>query len=182
MNKKEIVLTIIKESKYLRNKLSFKNHLKMFMFFESQSNKEIESNLANNNINVSYNNPLKKDSKYWVIAGLVATSLVLPVPGLTLILLKVKNSVMIPCKAKCIKSLQKIGGNESYCTAECTYISTKYTVDFLENELKKCKYLRKPKKCQKRLYKLLIQWKPRLQESKLKMEAKKREQKRLQRR
>lgn len=173
MNTKQIALEMIKNSKHLRNKLSFSEHLEMYKFFESLNDTEIRQRLNSKGVDLGSYNPTDKDLKYWAGNGLIAASLVIPIPGLTLILMRIRNSMMIPCKTKCVATMKEVGStDESLCTAECTYLSTKNVVNILEKELKRCGSTKKPKKCQKRLFKLLMTWKPKLAEAQLKLEEK----------
>lgn len=57
------------------------------------------------------------------------------------------------------------------CYTQCSYLSAKYAVDFLNKQLSKCEKARKPLKCKNKIYSLLQDWKAREIERKIKFEA-----------
>jgi hypothetical protein len=105
--------------------------------------------------------------------------LVLPIPGLMELVLLIKNSRSLPCRIECLKKKQFGNLSNDLCTKQCEYLAIKYCNDFLEAELKKCKWSKEPEKCRKKIFKLLFRWKPIYQKAKLDLEFSMKKQKHL---
>jgi hypothetical protein len=164
-NIKTQLLKYISTDKILRKNLDFKTHAHIYFSLLEISNKKIEQKLRNQNINVPVNNPVEKGN-FWIKNGLVVLSLFVPIPFITAIIVSVRDSQNIPCMKKCTAN-----SNISVdCVSYCRYLSTKFAVDFLEKEIRKCKNHKKPKKCRKKLFKQLIVWKQKLEKERLNYE------------
>lgn len=162
----KLILELIATSSFIRNKLSFKEHLKMYHYFNNLS--EASFNKQFSGLKIPYKDPTLK-TDWWIRAGLVSVILVLPIPGLTEILISIKNAQNYKCRYECLKNIKTIK-NQKLCYMECEYISTKFCVDFLERELRKCRYNKKPSKCKSKIFKLLSKWSIKLEKSKLNLD------------
>jgi len=101
-----------------------------------------------------------------VTKGLVAASLVVPVPGLTLAVLQVSDLNMYKCRYACEKDSSEL--DKTLCYKECRYKASAFSVRWIQGELAKCKTVSNPQKCQKKLWKLLETWKQKHVENEIK--------------
>jgi hypothetical protein len=162
-NTKNILIEHISKDQFLRENLPFREHLKLFNYLNELTNDEIEFKLKDQNIPI--NNPLTKKNP-WIRNGLLALTMISMVPFSTTTLITIRDSQRIPCIKKCHRK------NIEGCVSKCIYLSTKFAVDILEKELKKCNKNPDPKKCRKNIFKLMQKWKPQLEKEKLDYEFK----------
>lgn len=158
MKIKSILIEHIQNDKILRKKLSFREHLKIFNYISELSNEEIEDQLKDQNIPI--NNPVERKNP-WIRKGMLTLTILSMVPFSTTTLLVLRDSQRIPCIKKCYSN------KNNDCVSKCIYLSTKFAVDVLEKELKKCHKNPDPKKCRKDIFKLLSEWKPKLEKERL---------------
>ncbi len=167
----KFILEIISTSPLIRKRLSFREHLKMYNYFSNLSEKSIDEDFSN--IKVPYKDPSKK-TDWWIRVGLMSAIFVTPIPGLTEIVLTIKNAQNYKCRYECLKNIKTVKKDQQLCYRECEYASVKFCVDFLERELKKCRYSKKPLKCRTKIFKLLKIWKVKLVKSELDLDFKQR--------
>jgi len=144
---RDSLLEIISNNTSIRNKLSFKEHLELYDYVTNLS----EINLAKliEEVEPPETNP--KLQKFLTM-GLAAASLLLPVPGLTAVVLYATDINMYKCRMRCEK---EGSSNKELCYRKCKYLATKWAVKWVEGEIKKCSKTKTPFKCQKKLFKLL---------------------------
>ncbi|MCK5601518.1 hypothetical protein KAR91_06615 [Candidatus Pacearchaeota archaeon] len=177
MDVKKELLEFISTSTVLRENLSLKDHMKLY----SHVNQATEGQVFKlyKTLIIEEVKPPKTNPKAEAILkkGLTAASLVVPIPGLTLAIGYLVEVNRYKCAYKVEKSKSE---NKIVDYHRCRVIASSYGVKYIQNEINKCTKTENEKKCQKKLWKLLIDWKKRLvrEEGKLRWaEAKARESK-----
>ncbi len=117
--------------------------------------------LSDNHLNEDLKIP-KTDPKLQKIisVGLSIASLAVPIPGLTLAINQLSDLNIYKCRINCEK-IENIK-NKSLCYTKCKYKATKWSVSYIEKELSKCNRTKKPSKCRKKLFKMLMTYKKKL--------------------
>lgn len=95
-----------------------------------------------------------------ITTGLAVASLAVPIPGLTLAISQISDVNIYKCRIRC-EQAEHIK-NKNLCYARCKYEATKWSVNYLERELNKCNRTKKPSKCRKKLFKMLMTYKKKL--------------------
>lgn len=174
-----LVLSLISESSIIRGKLTFENHLKLYhavknmpeeyylkleetLFFDESKNKssDIEQYVKPPTIDP------RKEKK--IRQAMYLGLWVLPIPFFNDLINYIAKKYNYACMAKCLNTAN---APKDLCYKQCRYLSTKQSVDFLEKQLTDCKKHKKPSKCQKKIFKLLKDWKQREVDAKIKYEG-----------
>ena len=143
---KEEALNIIKTNTILRDRLSFREHLKLYNTVKEQKNKQV---VAPTKINPNITK--------WAQRAIHIGFIPIPIPFLGLVVHKATSEYSAICVGKCLKQKE---ASKSYCIAQCNYISARDTVQQLEKDYKNChKSKEDPYKCRKKILNLLKHWK-----------------------
>jgi len=171
---KDKLIDLISENEYLRENITFKQHLKIYhtvLNLKEEDDPIVKGHVINPN--------KEKNIRYALYAGLW----IVPIPffnDAVNYLIKKNN---VKCIAKCIKQRKY---SQKLCKNQCTYLSARTAIDFLKKELPKCQKSKKPVKCQHKIQNMLGDWKQREIEARMKYknqldidlrDAKEREQK-----
>jgi hypothetical protein len=164
---KKKILKIIEEDSFIRKSLVFKDQL---LLYEAIKNvKEQQFRVDPDIAKADEKDPTK--SSNWnnaIELVLAAASLPIPIPGLTLVVLYIFRKLTDKCLRLCIQQRKY---SHDLCYAQCRYNSCKKAVQILEMNVKKCVRDEKPKKCYKKVFKLLEKWKQDEVEFKIKYET-----------
>lgn len=143
----------IAEDKNLRELMTFQEHKTLYEMFLSETDRIVEP--------PKYNPKL--DS--YITGGILAT-LPIPIPGLTLVLLYLYKQINWACIQKCLRSADS-EGKKKLCYKQCDYEASKSALRWAESQLPKCSQHNKPTKCQKKIVKLIGDFKSRMIKQKL---------------
>ena len=170
MLKRTFLLKLITKSSVIREKLSFKEHL---LFYK------VISELDENNINKLFSK-INEDNAYpqtnphtqkILTMGLTTASLAVPVPGLAAAVIYLSDLNTYKCRMHCEKNRET---DRQLCYRNCSYQAIKWATKLIEKEIRNCSKTEKPKKCRKKLYKLLLTWKKKEVESSIKLNTQRR--------
>ena len=156
---KDQLINFVSENSDLRQRLTFRNHLKLYQV--CQYIKEEESDTVE---------PIKIDPKkekmirVVMYLGLWAV----PIPFFNDVVNYMVKKYSFGCASKCVKQNKT---PKNVCYHQCAYLGAKYAVKILNEQLKKCDKSNKPVKCKKKIYTLLEDWKQREVERKIKFES-----------
>ena len=104
---------------------------------------------------------LTKDIALGLKMGLAAAAAILPGGLIVLaIVMYIKNAHNYKCELQCQKDSSK--EDKRLCYYKCDISSLKYAIRQIEGEIGDCWYTKKPKKCHKKLTKILIHLKQKL--------------------
>ncbi len=152
---KDKLINLIAENEYIRNNITFKNHLQIYHTVLNL--KEEEFIVKRYKIN-----PKKeRNIRYALYVGLW----IVPIPFFNDVVNYLIKKNNIKCIAKCIKQSKY---SQKLCKNQCTYLSARTAIDFLKKELPKCQKAKKPIKCQHQIQNMLGDWKQREIEARLK--------------
>lgn len=146
---------LISENEYLRDNISFHQHLKLYQSI----------------INLKEEDPIVKTHKIdpkkekYIRYGIYAGLFVIPIPFFN----DVVNYLIKKNNVKCItKCIQQRKYSQKLCRNQCTYLSAQTAIKFLKSELPKCQKSGNPVKCQHKIQNMLGDWKQREIEAHLK--------------
>jgi hypothetical protein len=145
----------ISENKIMREKLTFKQQLFLYDLLKEEG--EI--------VKPPKINP--KNEKRFRTA-LYLGLWVLPIPFFNDFINYIVKKYDFSCVVKCTKQ-RKFSG--SICRKQCAYLSAKYAVDTLKQQMGKCNKAKNPTKCKKSILKLQSDWRQREVERKIKFES-----------
>jgi len=166
MLKRTFLLKLITKSSVIRERLSFKKHLILY---------KVISELDENNINKLFSK-INEDTKYpktnpqtqkILTVGLTTASLAVPIPGLAAAVIYLSDLNTYKCRLYCEKNNKD--NDRQLCYRNCSYQAIKWTSKLIEKEIKNCSKTENPKKCRKKLYKLLLTWKKKEVEASIKL-------------
>jgi len=165
---KNFILEVVSNSKVLRKKLPLKEHLKLYQWVSVIKEEELIKLLE-------YRDPTKEKPIYEKILriGFATACIVMPIPFIGELLFATAKYLEDGISYECIKDCKKHPDSSSFCYKVCNYEATKKVSKILENSFKKCKYEpieKNRNKCFKKMTSLLIKWKQREVESKIKMD------------
>jgi len=153
---KSQMVNMIAEDKRIRQNLSFKTHLELYVAIQEDKEPDIA--------------PVKIDPKKEKYArqALYLGLWIIPIPFFNDVVNYMIKKHSVACVGKCAKQNKY---SKSLCIAQCNYMSAKFAVGMLNKQLGKCNKADKPIKCKKKIYKMLEDWKQREVERKIKFEA-----------
>lgn len=152
------LINLIFENKFLRNALSFQQHLKLY--YQVKNLKEVNKSI----VKIHKINP-KKERVVRAIA--VGSTFALPVPLLSLAINKILKSYNIKCIVKCLGQRKH---SQKLCRNQCTYLSAQTAIKFLKKEFSNCNINMSAKviKCKRKINKMIDDWEQREYTAKLK--------------
>lgn len=140
--------TLILENPVLRERLSFREHLYLY---DAALKKKLNEDVTP---------PKTKPIAQKILnMGLVAAAAMFPSPMLVLALMHLNDLNAYKCSLRCSKA--KNEKDKGYCYKKCKLAATRWTISYIHSELRKCSGSKNPKKCEKKLYKLLKKWQER---------------------
>jgi len=146
MTLKKKLLEIISTNITIKESVTFREHLKLYSYVNKLSDSDIER--------IIEMSPPKTNPKAEAILrkGLAVASLAFPIPGLSLAI-----SYLVDInRYKCVAQVEKNGGEQkSLGFAKCRYAASLWAVNYVKSEIEKCPKTKNPKKCRKKMYKLL---------------------------
>lgn len=156
---KSKLLNIITENERFRQNISFRQHIQIY---QAVSLIKEEEDVAVE--------PPKIDPKKEKFArsALYLGLWVIPIPFFNDVVNYIIKKYNFTCMGKCVKQKKF---SRTLCTQQCSYLSAKYAVKMLQEQLAKCVKANKPVKCKKKIYSLLEDWKQREVERKIKFES-----------
>jgi hypothetical protein len=141
------LLNIIATNNNIKENLTFREHLQLYNTASKLTLQEIATLIRE--LTPPKTNPRAESI---IKSGLAVASLAIPLPGLTLAIFYLVDIN----RYKCASRVEKEGGERKVVGfAQCRLAASKWAVQYVKKELAKCKSTRKPKKCQKKMYKLL---------------------------
>jgi hypothetical protein len=149
------LIKIISESSKLREKINFRDHIKLYNSVLKEDDYIVKPPKVN-----------PKIEKY-VRQGLFVGLFAVPIPLFSITVTNIVKNYNFSCVSKCTAQ-QKFP--KSLCFHQCSYLTAKFTVALLEKNLKTCNKAEKPYKCKKNIYKMLEDWKQREVAAKIKFE------------
>jgi hypothetical protein len=154
----EEISTFIKENKELRNKLPFRNHLKLYYEFAVLKKNE------------AIVEPPKRDPRKEKILNTILTigMVPIPIPMAMVVMNYLLNKVNFSCLSKCLNQSKY---PKNVCYAQCDWLSIRMVVNELEKQLTKCEKVEEKTKCKQKVLKLLEDWKQKEVESKIKFDS-----------
>jgi len=160
---REYLLDIALDSKLLKNKLTFKEHVKMCDMINTLTYKEVISLTITESIR-DFESKFSKFLKYSMaaIAGMVWGTSLLTAPPVAMFTLYLFRKATDTCNLACIKKFP-LSTQKKICKAECKVEGAKRIVNDLRSEVRKCGQFEKSAKCEKSLQKEYIKWSKRLQ-------------------
>ena len=170
---RQTLLEVVVNSPKIRKQLTFREHLILYQAIRRLPSEKVIKLYTKLFEDVK---PPKINPRVdrWISVGLYIACTAIPIPFLSDLVVYLKNKQNWPCRVKCQK--EKSEEYKQLCYRKCEYETTKWVVGFIDKELKKCKKhekLKKKLKCQKRLFKLLSNWKQRQTEAKIRWEYEK---------
>lgn len=154
---KNQIIKFISENEILRDKLSFKQHVELY-YIANNINEQYEPKM------VKINPKKEKLIRTGLYLGLWAV----PIPFFNDVINYYIKKYDVMCAAKCTRN-ESIPRN--VCYNQCSYLSAKYAVKILNEQLAKCGKSKEPLKCKNSIYKMLEDWKQREVERKIKFES-----------
>jgi len=150
------LVDLISENEYLRKNTTFKQHLEIY---HTVINLKEEEKVI---VKTHKIDPKKeKNIRYALYVGLW----VIPVPFFNDVINYLIKKNNIKCIAKCIKQRKY---SQKLCRNQCTYLSARTAISFLNKELPKCQKAKNPVKCQHKIQNMLGDWKQREIEARIK--------------
>lgn len=155
---KSQLVKFVVENETLRSKISFKQHLYLYKTCQAITEEKDEGR-----------QPFKIDpKKEKLIRMLMMVGMwSIPIPFFGSLMNYMVKKYNVGCAAKCVKS-NKL--SRRVCYSQCTYMGAQYAIKVLNQQLSKCSKADNPPKCQKKIYKMLGDWKQREVERKIKFE------------
>ncbi len=141
------LLNIIATNKNIKENITFREHLQLYNTASKLTTQEIV-------VLINELTPPKTNPKAEAIIknGLAAASLAVPLPGMALAVFYLADIN----RYKCASRVEKEGGERKIVGfAQCRLAASKWAVEFVKKELTKCNGTSNPKKCQKKIFKLL---------------------------
>ncbi len=168
------ILDIALDSQLLKNKLTFKEHVRICHFVRELSYEDVISLTITESIK-DFENKFKKFLKYGfaaiaggaVMAG-AATGVAATIggmvggPPLAMFVLYIFRKVSGTCSRSCLNKFP-LSTQRKICRYECQVNASKNIVRDLRSEITKCANFANPEKCEKKLRKEYIKWSRRLQ-------------------
>jgi len=151
--------TLISESQEIRNRLSFREHLYLY-------DAALKKKLVKEEIQPPKTRPIVQKV---VTMGLVTASLFIPIPGLMVAMNYLSDLNAYKCSVRCAKA--KDEADKRLCYKRCQLMGTRWTINYIESEIRKCSGTKKPVKCERKLLKLLRTWKVKEAEQKIKLDS-----------
>ncbi len=176
---KHILLNISADNQYLKENVSFHEHIKIYKKISKMTYEESISYIFNKGVLLDefgirdFEGKFKKFVKYSlaaIVGGKVALSLGTPVAPAVIVstlLYYLFKKATDPCWQACIKKFNP--SRKRLCRAECQVNAAKNIVNDIRTEINKCKSTPNPSKCEKSLRKQHIKWAKKLQEEIVKM-------------
>jgi hypothetical protein len=159
----DIVQNIL-EDENLREAMTFEEQKSLYDLFLWETDRMVEP--------PKYNPKLDA----YITGGILATTLPLPIPGLTLALMYLYKQVNWACLQKCLRAANS-EGKKKLCYKQCSYESSLSAVRWGEKQIPKCDEHNKPVKCKKKMIKLVGDFKKRMVKQKLDYDRELRKQK-----
>jgi len=159
---REYLLDIALDSKLLKDKLTFKEHVELCDMISTLTYKEVISLTITESIR-DFEGKFGKFLKYSIaaIAGMKWIGL-LKGPPVAMFLLYLFRKATDTCNLACIKKFP-LSTEKKICKAECKVEGAKRIVRDLRSEINKCNQFENATKCEKALQKEYIKWSRRLQ-------------------
>lgn len=165
---REYLLDISINSQFLKNKLTFKEHVNLCNTVKNLTYEEVISLTITEDIK-DFESKFSKFLKYSfaAIAGSVWLGTIVG-PPITMFILYIFRKFTDTCSRNCMTKFP--GSNaRKICRYECQVNAAKQIVDNLKKEISKCAGMNRPEKCEKSLQKEYIKWSKRLQQQIIKL-------------
>lgn len=166
---RECLLDIVFESEYLKDKLTFKEHVDLANYVTEIPYEEIVRLIFTEDIK-EFESKFKKFLKYGfaaivslggaLTAGSIGGALIAPAIGMFVLYLFRK--ITDTCSRKCVGI--PFSGRRKSCMIDCKVKACRDIVNELRTEITKCDRMPNPEKCQNKLQKQYIKWSKKLQE------------------
>lgn len=150
------LIKIIAESSTLREKIGFRDHIKLYHSVLKEEEYDIK--------------PPKIDPKKEKLArqALYMGLWIIPIPFFNDLINYLVKKYNFSCMNKC---MQQKKYPKNVCYHQCSYLAAKYAVGILNKNLKTCAKAKDPIKCKNKVYNLLEDWKQREVAEKIKFES-----------
>lgn len=164
---REYLLDIAFESKIIKSKLNFKEHLELCNTVMNLSYEEVVSLTVTEDVK-DFENKFKKFLKYsfaavaGAVSGVFGAASIVAAPPIAMFILYTYRKLTDTCSRMCLKNIP-MSTKRKICRYECQVNAAKKVTDELRKEINKCKSFAKPDKCEKSLRKEYIKWAKRLQ-------------------
>ncbi|MCK5601520.1 hypothetical protein KAR91_06625 [Candidatus Pacearchaeota archaeon] len=168
------LLEVVSESKVLREKLSFVEHIKMAEWVRTMTYEESISAVFNNNEPLSefgirdFESKFKKFLKYGLaaIAGGIAAPIGVSMTigaGVAMFATYMFRKLTDPCWQNCLRKFGR-GPERKVCKYECQVEACRAIIRDVKAQINKCDETKRPLACEKKLNKEYIKWSKKLQE------------------
>jgi len=164
---REYLLDIAFDSKIIKNKLSFKEHLELCNSVMNLTYEEVVSLTITEDIK-DFESKFKKFLKYSFAAiagatsGIFGAASIVAAPPIAMFVLYTFRKLTDTCSRQCLGNIP-LSSKRKICRYECQVNAARKIVDELRKEINKCNSFAKPDKCEKSLRKEYIKWAKRLQ-------------------
>ena len=156
INKKRFLINVVVNSEHIKNNTTFTEQLRMIKWVKGLKNTQIDMIFEDKIDNVRIPKP-SNAAKSVLKLGFAVSTVVIP-GGFALrqAVKYAKDSFNYKCELKCKKSGS---ANRSLCHKKCIVSSLDSIVKILESQVSKCDTTKNSKKCRKKLYSVIKEYK-----------------------
>lgn len=156
---REVISDIVINSKILKEKLSFTEHVDLYYQVEKLNYEQIIFLLISENVR-DFEGKFGKFLKYSVAA--IAGGMYLGAPAVSMLVLYLYRKLTDTCERECIKKIP-LSSQKKVCKFQCQLNIAKKLEVKLRSEISKCSTMSDPDKCEKKLKGEYIKWAKRVQ-------------------
>jgi len=166
---RQYLLDIALDSQLIKDKLTFKEHLRLCDMVTELTYEEVISLTVTESIR-DFEGKFSKFLKYGIaaIAGMVYGTSMLAGPPTAMFILYLYRKATDTCNLACIKKFP-LSTAKKICKAECKVEGARRIVNEIRSEMSKCSQFENATKCEKALQKEYIKWSRRLQSLMIKL-------------
>jgi hypothetical protein len=165
MLKRKFLLKLVNNSTIIRERLSFKQHIVLYKTISELNDNNINKLFSKIHEDTTYPKTNPKTQKI-LTQGLTVASLAVPIPGLAAAVIYLSDLNTYKCRMHCEKNHES---DRNLCYKNCKYEAIKWASKYIEQQIPGCSKIKKPKKCRKKLYKLLLTWRKKEVEASIKL-------------
>ncbi len=157
---RKYILDIAFDSQLLKDKLTFKEHVRICNFVKNLSYEDVIGLTITEDIK-EFESKFKKFLKY-SFAAIVGVAMPGIGPALGMFVLYIFRKMTDTCSRACLNKFP-MSNARKICRYECQVNATRQITDDLRREITKCRSFENAAKCEKKLQKEYIKWSKRLQ-------------------